>query len=219
MSDETLAEVIADAEDFVFPQLDASAWERALYYHLLRKTHGAGQTDALVSIEALAASLGFSDWKTREVVRSMHLKGLVTIVERSRRGHLIRPNVPRQIRAIEFEALAPPELDWETADVYTNRKFAAAILRREGHSCFYCSRDLTLESVVLDHAVSLVDGGNSTYRNVVAACHDCNSLKQSTSPGDFFRMLYRRGRINADELEEGLGRLEALGSGGRPLTT
>jgi hypothetical protein len=160
-----------------------SRWQRSLR---TRKTHGAGQTDALVSIEALSASLGFSDSKTREVVRSMHLKGLVTIVERSRRGHLIRPNVPRQIRAIEFEALAPPELDWETADVYTNRKFAAAILRREGHSCFYCSR---------------------------------YSLKQSTSPGDSFRMLYRRGRINTDELEEGLGRLEALGSGGRPLTT
>ena len=31
-----IADIIADAEDFVFPQLQLDVWERALYYHLIR---------------------------------------------------------------------------------------------------------------------------------------------------------------------------------------
>lgn len=86
------------------------------------------------------------------------------------------------------------------------------IVKREGHACFYCLRKLNDENYVIEHTTSRPTG-NSSYRNVVAACRDCNNQKGSTSAEYFLGDLCRRGHLNTEELEHRLGRLEMLRNG------
>lgn len=45
--------------------------------------------------------------------------------------------------------------------------------------CHYCRRAVGAKALTLDHVVPLVRGGRSIRANMVAACKDCNSKKQS----------------------------------------
>jgi len=216
----SLEQVLQDAEDFLFPQLTFSARERALYYHLLRKAW-IGESrpvhaEITVSVDGLATALGWSP-DVRYVLRDLTKKGVLT-ASRSRKGHFVKVLLPREVAGVQFVEAASDVEDLSTADVYAGRRFAELILKREGSSCFYCLRSISLTDVELDHAVPLAAGGDSTFRNVVASCHDCNSLKRDVAPGDFIRMLYRRGLLNAREMENGLGRLNDLFAGQRPLS-
>ena len=45
--------------------------------------------------------------------------------------------------------------------------------------CQYCGREVGARRLTLDHVVPLIRGGKSVRANVVPACKDCNSAKQS----------------------------------------
>ena len=45
--------------------------------------------------------------------------------------------------------------------------------------CHYCRRAVGPKALTLDHVVPLVRGGRSVRANMVPACKDCNSKKQS----------------------------------------
>ena len=45
--------------------------------------------------------------------------------------------------------------------------------------CHYCRREVGAKALTLDHVVPLVRGGRSVRANMVPACKDCNSKKQS----------------------------------------
>lgn len=49
------------------------------------------------------------------------------------------------------------------------------ILRRDSYTCQYCSR--RGERLTVDHIVPRSRGGETTWTNVVAACHRCNLQK------------------------------------------
>ena len=85
------------------------------------------------------------------------------------------------------------------------------ILAREGGRCFYCLRQLTKENHVIEHVVSRPVGSNG-YRNLVAACRECNNRKKS-SADDWLRTLYREGFLDAAEFEERQSHLERLRAG------
>lgn len=65
----------------------------------------------------------------------------------------------------------------------------------------------------MDHAVPQLNGGDNSYRNIVAACHRCNTHKQGKSAEDYLRHLYRKSLLSESELEDRLSALEALRSG------
>jgi len=46
-------------------------------------------------------------------------------------------------------------------------------------ACHYCRRVVGVKALTLDHVVPLVRGGRSIRANMVPACKDCNSKKQS----------------------------------------
>ncbi|MBU1169281.1 MAG: HNH endonuclease [Proteobacteria bacterium] len=48
--------------------------------------------------------------------------------------------------------------------------------------CHYCNKAVKAADLTMDHVVPLVRGGRSTRGNVVAACKDCNTKKQSLLP-------------------------------------
>lgn len=45
--------------------------------------------------------------------------------------------------------------------------------------CHYCRRAVGAKELTLDHVIPLVRGGRSIRANMVAACKDCNTKKQS----------------------------------------
>ena len=94
------------------------------------------------------------------------------------------------------------EYDWEIATV-SNAYPAPAVVRllrnarhgpyrvrfsrqniylRDGHQCQYCEQRFSARDLTLDHVVPRSLGGGTTWKNVVAACRDCNRNKGGRTP-------------------------------------
>lgn len=141
-----------------------------------------------------------------EKLRSLQSKGCLEVLSSERNGTRILLHLPSEI-----EGLIPPqdavELSLEALDFFYVPENRLAILRRESNCCFYCLRSLDQSNYVIEHVSSRPDG-DSSYRNVVAACRACNNRKGSTPAETFLRSLYREGLLSADDLQ---ARIEALG--------
>lgn len=55
--------------------------------------------------------------------------------------------------------------------------------------CYYCRRQVGVRALTMDHLVPLGRGGRSIRGNVVPACHDCNTRKQSLLPVEWTEYL------------------------------
>lgn len=208
-----LSAVLRDIEDYLFPQLNLSAWERVLYYHLLRHTRILGKISTMCAIAPLAQTTGMSDFKVREVIRTMHAKGCIQIEDRSRQGHLVRVLIPSEIPGVIPEVQNKELIDIQTLDVFSNRKHLSSLLAREQKRCFYCLRNIDINTCQLDHVVPQAVHIDNTYRNVVISCHECNTTKGETPADDFIRLLYRKGLLSPQELQNRLATLEQLQAG------
>ena len=60
--------------------------------------------------------------------------------------------------------------------------------------CHYCQRAVGAKALTLDHVVPLVRGGRSIRANMVPACKDCNSKKQSLLAWEWQAYLDALGR-------------------------
>jgi biotin operon repressor len=208
-----LAGLIAQVEDHLFQQLHMTVCQRSLYYHLLRHTRLLGRQSHLFAIDPLADALGVSDFSIRRDIRTMHEKGCIHIEQRSRRGHEIRVVLPSEIPGLIPSGKSPQPLDVEEIDFFSGRRFVEVLLARQDGVCFYCMKGLRATECELDHVVPRALGEDHSYRNVVAACHECNTTKQERQADDFLRCLYRRGVLSQPELEGRLAALLALQSG------
>ena len=57
--------------------------------------------------------------------------------------------------------------------------------------CHYCRRQVGIAALTMDHIVPLGRGGRSIRGNVVPACKDCNTKKQSLVPVEWSEYLSR----------------------------
>jgi hypothetical protein len=89
----------------------------------------------------------------------------------------------------------------ELAEIAPPRRLA--IYLRDGFLCAYCGTDLhaaNRRDVTLDHLVAQIHGGSHHERNLVTACHTCNSKRQHKpwrafcAPGAVERILRNRRR-------------------------
>ena len=206
---------LQNIEDHLIPRLNLDVWERSVYYHLLRHTHLEGRSTDTFGIASLASALGLSDTKLRDVVRSLDANGCIKILSRSRNGHLLEIVLPSQIDGVVPSTASMVEIDLASVDFYTGRRQLAAILEREDGRCFYCLKVLSEETCVLDHVVATVQGGDNSFLNIVACCHDCNSNKGEHDVREFLRTLYRRSLLSEAEFDDRLGALEQLRRGER----
>ncbi len=203
--------LLSQIEDTLFPKLGLTVWERAVYYHLLRQTWVLDREKTQCSIAGVALAVGISDWKAREALRSMHAKGCIKIEERSRTGHEIRVFLPSELKLpVEPE---PPPPDIASIDFFTGRRYLSALLVRENSRCFYCLREVTLDTCELDHVNPLADGRDNSYRNVVVSCHECNKLKQNLTGEEHLRRVFRKSLLSEVEFQERMAALEALRKG------
>ena len=207
-----IAQVWIEIEDQLIPALQLDACEQAVYYNLFRHSRLVGNTTFRIGIRPLAGATRLSSHKARKAVRSLAHKGCLKIVKRDRWGHTLEVRAPAEIPGCIPSQPVQAEANLEAADCDREAELRAAILRREHGRCFYCLRHIHY-AAVFDHAVPLAQGGDDSYRNIVACCSECNLEKGSQSPADFLRSLYRLNRLNTAELESRLAALEGLQSG------
>jgi len=208
-----LAKVIKNCEDHLFPLKEFSVQERILYYHLLRHSRLEGQEQALFALLPLANALKISESTVRDSIRALHERGCIQIVERSRQGHLIRVSLPEEIGGVIPEAAQEIEIKIEELDFFSSRRFVGALIARENGRCFYCLKAVRPEVCELDHVQPRANGNDNSYRNIVVACHGCNTTKQASPAQDFVRALYRKGVLSQEELTARLNALENLAAG------
>lgn len=201
-------------EDLAVRQLRLSVADRAVYSHLLRHSRLEGKPQLRFSIRQVARDAGLSQWVTRRSVRSLIGKGALCLAERNRAGHFVEVRLPEEIPSLHARQFAvagahslPGPDNLEVLDFLETSALREAIHAREAGFCFYCLRRLTPQARCLDHVVPRVQMGTNSYRNLVSACTECNSLKGDRCPEDFLRWLYREGRFSGGELS---GRLRAL---------
>jgi 5-methylcytosine-specific restriction endonuclease McrA len=68
-----------------------------------------------------------------------------------------------------------------------NRVTRDGVLRRDGHTCAYCSG----RADTVDHLLPRSRGGGDTWFNLVAACQPCNGLKGDRTPREAGMALIR----------------------------
>ena len=171
-----------------------------------------GQRTVEISIDSLAQATGLSA-QVRQHIRTLESKDAVRILSGGRTGTTIEIYTPSEIEGCIKTKTSTDTFDLETYDFYMNPLGRRAIIEREGGRCFYCLHEINSDSAVLNHAVGRLIRLDNSYRNIVACCHECNSLKSGMSPEDFIRAIYRRVRLNATEMESRLTALGALQRG------
>jgi hypothetical protein len=211
---ENLKQIIEEIEDYLIPFLGLDTYEKALYYHLFRHTRLIGKQETIFVISTAPKTVGLTDFSARDRIRKLNEKGCVKIEEVTRDGLRVSILLPSEITGcVIIPDLNDVIVDIEKVDFYNDPKYRLAILNRENGECFYCFRKITKENYVLDHMISQVNVGNNSYRNIVATCHECNSLKTGKNGDDFVRLLYRKGILSAKELESRLAAIQKLLNG------
>lgn len=215
---DSLVQTLIDIQDYLVPTLDT--YEQALYHYVLRYTLLVGKRSAIISVKTANIGLGKSkagslpsENQKAIKLRGLAEKGCLEIVGRSHKGTEVRPIFPEEIpgmipKAVDIEA---PNI--EEIDFFDGRAYVDSLLEREGGKCFYTMQKINRESCVLDHVVPQSKGGDNSYRNIVAASFDANSIKSDKNADDFARELYRTGILNLSEMQQLLNRIEDLQEG------
>jgi hypothetical protein len=203
-----LEKFIIQFHDYLAPKLDT--YEQAIYLYIFRHSRLIGKDETVIGFKSarsrMACGVGekgkpMSENSAYRKLKSLEAKGCLQIISSEHTGTRIRLLLPHEITGMLSTPKEEQKLSVEEMDFFndsTNRKL---ILEREGHRCFYCFCFLNKDNYVVEHIVSRPDGDNS-YRNVVAACRQCNNRKGKSSVEDFLRTLYRDGLLNAQEFEK-----------------
>lgn len=204
--------IYKDIEDRLASQLDLDTWERTTYYHLLRHTRLEDKKSALFSIGPLSKVIPLSDFKVRDILRSLDRKGCTKNLV-TRKGYEVTVYLPSEIAGLTNEVESEAPIDIEGIDFFNGRAYLGPLLEREGSSCFYCLANVTEENCELDHVVpkSLIE--DNSFRNIVVSCHSCNRKKGGQNVQEYLRAIYRQGLLGDKELRLRLHATEKLQSG------
>ena len=107
----------------------------------------------------------------------MHMVGKVELVSahtweiRTVAANFPAPSVVRLIRHLRHR---PPFVRFSRENVYL----------RDGYLCQYCGKQCTSTTITLDHVQPRSRGGNTSWRNVVTACVECNRDKGRLTPDE-----------------------------------
>jgi len=215
-----LNQFIEQFQDYLAPRLDT--YEQALYLYIFRHSRLLGTDEVVIGFKSarkrMACGIGqggrpMSENTAYEKLRSLQSKKCIEIVSSERTGRRILLKLPGEIPGVIPPAsLEAAQLSIEEMDFFEIPQNRALILARDDHRCFYCLRALTAENYVIEHVVSR-PLGNNCYRNVVAACRECNNRKNDSAAEDYLRVLYRESFLSAAELQDRLANLERLRNG------
>lgn len=81
--------------------------------------------------------------------------------------------------------VAPHTAEEIEADYYNVRENRLKVYERDAFKCQHCGKQLTRFTTTLDHIQAVASGGDNSFTNLVTACRECNSKKNSRLLGDF----------------------------------
>ena len=213
------AEFIIAFEDHLAPKL--ATYEQAIYLYVYRHSRLIGKDEVVIGFKSARRKLAFgvgvrgtpmSEHVIYDKLRSLQGKRCVEILGSERTGTRLRLFLPNEIPGLVPLASVEEPVDLEAIDFFSVPEHREAILRREGHRCFYCLRNVDDQTYVIEHVISRPEGDNS-YRNLVAACRECNNRKGAVTAEEFLRTLYRDALLERAEFEVRLDLLGKLRSG------
>ena len=213
------AEFIVAFQDHLAPTLDV--YEQAIYLYVYRHSRLIGQDEAVIGFKSARRKLAFGVGKqgsapaehvVYEKLRSLQEKGCLKILSSERTGTRLRLFLPNEIAGLVPLAEVSEPFDLEAVDFFEVPEHREAILQREQHRCFYCLRKIDAQSYVIEHVISRPVGDNS-YRNVVAACRQCNNRKGAELAEELLRALYRDGLLSQEDFNDRMLQLNRLRQG------
>jgi HNH endonuclease len=208
-----VVKVLVEFQDYLAPKLDT--YEQAIYLYIFRHSRLIGNDEVVIGFKSARRKMSFgvgeggkpmSEGTCYKKLTSLSKKECIEILDTVQYGTRIRLRLPNEIQGVIPKALTAIPVSLEEMDFFDDPNNRLFILKREKNKCFYCLRDIDASNYVMEHAISRPNGDNS-YRNVVAACRNCNNRKGEDSAEDFLRKLHRSGYLGAEEFEN---RLEAL---------
>ena len=214
-----LEQPLCEIQDHLAPELDGM--EQMLYHYLFRHTHLEGRSTVVVPARSIGRRIGKGRTGAAELarssipkkLRSLEKKGAIQIRKRTRDGTEVSVILPRAIPGLIPAAIDSTPTDLTDVDFVSSTENRQRILRRDERRCRYCLRQLNPDNFSIDHIVPQAEGGDNTYRNLVAVCFECNSRKQSQSAQEFLRCNYREELINREQFEACLRYVEGVRAG------
>lgn len=213
------ASFFAEYQDYLAPRLDV--YEQAVYLYIARHTIAVGKRETTIGFKSARKKMAFgvgkagtapSEGVIYEKLKSLESKGCIKALSSERLGTRLAIFAPREIPGLVHVSRPQEPIDLEEIDFFDVQENRCLILEREGNRCFYCLAKLDMNNYVIEHVVSR-PAGNNSYRNIVAACRQCNNRKNSMPAEDYLRMIYREGLLSADEFKGRQAHLERLSTG------
>ena len=210
---------LIDFQDHLAPRLDT--YEQVLYLYVIRHSRLVDEAEVVIGFKSARGGMAFGIGKAGspmservcyEKPRSLQEKGFLKLLGTEHGGTRVRVLLPHEIPGLIPEDALASEATLEDMDFFTVPENRLLILKRESNRCFYCLCALGGDNFIVEHVVSRPVGDNG-FRNVVAACRQCNNRKGQSTAEDFLRTLYREKLLGRDELEARMSNLERLRAG------
>jgi len=214
-----MREFLIQFQDYVAPRLDT--YEQAVYLYIFRHSRLIGLDEVTLGFQSarykIASGTGakghaISQKSIYSRLDSLVKKGLLERIATLHSGTRVRLRLPSEVAGVVPASPSEAAISLEQMDFFSVPENRSLIVAREQSKCFYCLRTLKPESCVIEHVNSRPEGGNS-YRNVVAACRQCNNRKGPGAAEDLLRTLYRDGFLADSEFEGRLSHLQQLAAG------
>ena len=200
---ENIKIIYKEIQDNLVPILDT--YEQAIYHYIFRHTYIIGKSQTYFITRTAEIGYGKSNAESKpsgvqksKKLRSLERKGAIKIIERSNKGILVEIVLPNDIQGL-IEEESKVKIDIDSLDFYQGRKLLPAIIEREEYRCFYTGKKIKEDNCYLDHVVPQSNGGNNSYKNIVACCYDANSMKGSKNVDDFLRDLFKEGILSLQD--------------------
>lgn len=149
---------------------------------------------------------------TYKKLDSLVEKRLIERIASQHGGTRVRLRLPSEVAGFIPAQSTDAAMTLEQMDFFSAPENRLLIAEREQGRCFDCLRKVDQDSCVIEHVNSRPEGDNG-YRNVVAACRQCNNRKGPNAADDFLRTLYRDGFLTDSEFDGRLSHLQQLAAG------
>lgn len=90
------------------------------------------------------------------------------------------PSILRLLKLVKIKR-ANQEVRFSRANIY----------QRDKYHCQYCGRRYPAEELTFDHVIPIVQGGETSWENIVTACLVCNNRKGGRTPREAGMKLIR----------------------------
>lgn len=99
---------------------------------------------------------------------------VIDFYDREIRGVTITFKLPSILRLLKLVRIKKSrrEVRFSRANIY----------QRDNYTCQYCGSRYPAEDLTFDHVIPIVQGGETTWENIVTACLTCNNKKGGRTP-------------------------------------